>query len=115
MVPKSAPGPTLDRTLLDPTAPGATLDHGLVEQIEQSPELVDAVNHNQDIARALEQDPTQLEHSAQYVSLVEPSFGVAEPPAGVTGEPFADPSLTEANIPEPPPGPTGQDLDDLST
>jgi hypothetical protein len=113
-MPDPEPMRSLNPELLDPTAPGATLDYGLVEQIEQSPELVDAINHNQDIARALEQDPTQLEQIAEYVKLVEPSFGIAEPPAGVTGEPFTDPSPTEANIPEP--GPTGgQDLDDLST
>jgi hypothetical protein len=112
-VPDPGPMRTLNPELLDPTAPGATLDYGLVEQIEQSPEMVDAINHNQDLARALEQDPTQLDQIAEYVSSVEPSFGVVESPAGVTGEPFTDPSLTEPNIPEP--APTGQDLDDLST
>ncbi len=94
---------TLDPKLFDPTAPGPTLDTGLVTRIEQNPELVEAVNQNEDVARALEKDPTSVEQIEQDLGLaegrpVEPS-GITEP-AGVT-----EPEVTEVGTPD-------QDLDD---
>jgi hypothetical protein len=52
--------PTLNPALLDPTAPGPTLDHGLVERIEPDPQLVNALNQNEELANALEHSSRSL-------------------------------------------------------
>jgi hypothetical protein len=98
--------PTLAPNLLDPTAPGATLDNGLVPRIEQSPELTNAVNQNEDVANALERDPSSLDQIEQDLGLSQPS-GVPVP----SGAP--EPGLGEPDIPEPPP--PDQDPDDIVT
>ena len=94
---------TLDPDLFDPIAPGPTLDTGLAVRIEQNPELVEAVNQNEDVARALEKDPTSVDQIEQDLGLADQKAvqqsGVAEP-AGVT----------ELDVPEV--GTPDQDFDD---
>jgi hypothetical protein len=103
--------PILNPAFSDPTDPSApTFDQGLIERIEENPQLANAVNEDPDLARALEQDPAQVEQIEQDLGLAQPS-GVTEPPPGVT-EPagVTDPALAEPPPPEPPP--PDQDLDD---
>jgi hypothetical protein len=107
--PQPEPGAAiLDPAFTDPNLPGPTFEQGLVERIEENPELATAVNENPDLATALEQNPTQIDQIEQDMGLTQPS-GVPEP-AGATDQGFTDPSLTEPPPPEPPP--TDQDLDD---
>jgi hypothetical protein len=94
---------TLDPDLFNPIAPGPTLDTGLVARIEQNPELVEAVNQNEDVARALEKDPTSVDEIEQDLGLADQ--GPVEP-SGVT-EPV---EVTELDVPEM--GTPDQDLDD---
>jgi hypothetical protein len=113
----SAPGEALNPELFDPLAPGPTLDTGLAGRIEQNPQLVREVNQNEDVARALERDPSSLEQIEQDLGLgeqwpVQPSG--ATQPAGMMDWGLTDPSLGEAPLPEQ--TTAGQDLDDtLST
>lgn len=95
---------TLDPELLDPTAAGPTLDTGLIERIEQNPELVEAVNRDEDVARALERDPASVDQIEQDLGLAAEQ-GPAEP-SGVTESAGA----MEPEVPEP--DPVDQDLDD---
>jgi hypothetical protein len=102
----------LDPALLDPSAPGPTLDHGLLERIAQNPELVAAINQNEDVARVLERDPTSIEQIEQDLGLAQQS-SFAEPGdvaelAGVT-----DPSLAEPPVPQEQDKPDPHDLGDL--
>ena len=103
--------PTLAPNLLDPTAPGATLDNGLVPRIEQSPELTNAVNQNEDIANALERDPSSLDQIEQDLGLGQPS-GVPEP-SGAPDPGLGEPALTDPGV-VPEPGPREQDADDIT-
>jgi hypothetical protein len=101
--------PTLNPNLLDPTAPGATLDHGLVERIEQDPQLVAALNQNQELANALEKDPTRIYQIEQELGLAAEDQSPIEPGGGggATGlDSFTEPSLREE------PGTAGQDAHD---
>jgi hypothetical protein len=96
--------PTLHPDLTNPTAPGPTLDHGLVNQINQNPQLVNAINQDPDLARTLERDPGSLDQVTQDMGLtthqspVEPS-GVTDP--STSGQDFHDPSLTDPGHTEP--------------
>jgi hypothetical protein len=89
--------PVLNSDLLDPIAPGPTIDTGLVDQIEQSPELVNLLNQDPGAAEALEQDPTHLYQIKQQLGVGEqwsnddPSF--TDPRS--TDPSFTDPGLTE--------------------
>jgi hypothetical protein len=102
--------PTLNPNLLDPTAPGATLDHGLVERIEQDPQLVAALNQNQELANALEKDPTRIYQIEQELGLAAEDQSPIEPGGGGGGatglDSFTEPSLREE------PGTAGQDAHD---
>jgi hypothetical protein len=103
-LPQPEPGvPTLEPRFSDEAEPGPTFPPGLIERIEENPELANAVNQNPDLAAALEQEPTQVDQIEQDLGLAQPS-GVPEP-AGVT-----DPALAEPPPPEPPT--VGHDLDD---
>jgi hypothetical protein len=97
-VPESAPA--LDPNLLDPIAPGPTLDYGLVERIEQSPELVNLLNQDPAAAEALERDPTQIDQIKQDLDGAGHQMPM-EPSGDSAGSSFADPSLTELPTPEP--------------
>jgi len=97
------PGPleplqTLNANLLDPIAPGPTLDYGLVERIEQNPQLLNEINQNEDLAYALEADPTRIEEFEQNLSLLP--LDPMEPSGDVTSlESFTEPSyLTDPDI-----------------
>ncbi len=104
------PGPleplqTLNANLLDPIAPGPTLDYGLVERIEQNPQLLNEINQNEDLAYALEADPARIEEFEQNLSLLPPD--PIEPRGDVTSlGSFTEPSyLTDPEI-------EGQDVQD---
>jgi hypothetical protein len=102
----------LNPALFDPSAPGPTLDHGLLERIAHNPELVAAINQNEDVARALERNPTSIDQIEQDLGLAQQS-SFAEPGevaelAGVT-----DPSLAEPLVPQEPASPDPHDLGDL--
>jgi hypothetical protein len=113
--PQPDPGaPVLNPDFSDPTAPGPTFDQGLIERIEENPQLASRVNEDPDLAGVLERDPTQVDQVEQDLGFREPS-GVPEPagatgPAGAPDQGFADPGLTEPPSPEPPR--PDQDLDD---
>ena len=91
-----APGPTLSTDLFDPTAPGPTLDTGLIPELEHSPQVVEALNQDPDLAATLARDPGMIEHLKQDASLsYGERTGIVQGDGGRTDQGFTDPSLTE--------------------
>ena len=94
---------TLDPDLFDPTTPGPTLDTGLAARIAQNPELVEAVNRNEDVARALERDPTSVDQIEQDLGIADQTH--VEPSTVNDQVDVPEPEILEAGL-------SDHDLDD---